>query len=140
MNYLESLFIDADLSDRLVNLGFEKSKCLAGLNNLGNIIIKTDLSKNGHAINWDKRDNHKPLILWDQAISWFNEKHHIHIQVNCVNWRNGKQFEFYLCKVLTQEDIDKGNHSKYLYLSDLYVTSEEARRDGILKGLEIIKI
>lgn len=55
MNYLESLFIDADLSGRLVNLGFEKSKCLAGLNNLGNIIMKTDLSKNGHDINWDKQ-------------------------------------------------------------------------------------
>ena len=74
MNNLENLFIPTELSQQLIELGFDKNECIAGRNISGHIRLKFAVTNEGHIISWDKYDNETPLILWDQAIDWFDTK------------------------------------------------------------------
>ena len=74
MNNLENLFIPTELSQQLIELGFDKNECIAGRNISGHIRLKFAITNEGHIISWDKYDNETPLILWDQAIDWFDTK------------------------------------------------------------------
>lgn len=74
MNNLENLFIPTELSQQLIELGFDKNECIAGRNISGHIRLKFAVTNEGHIISWDKYDNETPLILWDQAIDWFDDK------------------------------------------------------------------
>ena len=74
MNNLENLFIPTELSQQLIELGFDKNECIAGRNISGHIRLKFAITNEGHIISWDKYDNETPLILWDQAINWFDTK------------------------------------------------------------------
>ena len=74
MNNLENLFIPTELSQQLIELGFDKNECIAGRNISGNIRLKFAITNEGHIISWDKYDKDTPLILWDQAINWFDTK------------------------------------------------------------------
>lgn len=74
MNNLENLFIPTELSQQLIELGFDKNECIAGRNISGHIRLKFAITNEGHIISWDKYDKDTPLILWDQAIDWFDAK------------------------------------------------------------------
>lgn len=74
MNNLEKLFIPTELSQQLIELGFDKNECIAGRNISGHIRLKFAITNEGHIISWDKYDHDTPLILWDQAIDWFDTK------------------------------------------------------------------
>ena len=74
MNNLENLFIPTELSKQLIELGFDKNECIAGKNILDKIRIKSATTNEGHIISWDKYDSDIPLILWDQVINWFDTK------------------------------------------------------------------
>ena len=74
MNNLENLFIPTELSQQLIELGFDKNECIAGRNISGHIRLKFAVTNEGHIISWDKYDQDIPLILWDQAIDWFDDK------------------------------------------------------------------
>ena len=74
MNNLENLFIPTELSQQLIELGFDKNECIAGRNTLGQIRIKSATTNEGHIISWDKYDSDIPLILWDQMVNWFDTK------------------------------------------------------------------
>ena len=65
MNNLENLFIPTELSQQLIELGFDKNECIAGRNILGHIRLKFAITNEGHIISWDKYDKETPLILWD---------------------------------------------------------------------------
>lgn len=74
MNNLEKLFIPTELSQQLIELGFDKSNCIAGRNSWGFIYLKNAVTYTGSIISWSKYDQDIPLILWDQAIDWFDTK------------------------------------------------------------------
>lgn len=74
MNNLKNLFIPTELSQQLIELGFDKNECIAGRNISGHIRLKFAITNEGHIISWDKYDHDTPLILWDQVIDWFDTK------------------------------------------------------------------
>ena len=74
MNNLENLFIPTELSQQLIESGFDKNSCIAGRNSEGFINLKNAVTFTGSIISWNKYDKDTPLILWDQAIDWFDTK------------------------------------------------------------------
>ena len=74
MNNLENLFIPTELSQQLIELGFDKNECIAGRDTLNHINSKLGSTYDGSKIYWYKYDSDIPLILWDQVIDWFDTK------------------------------------------------------------------
>ena len=144
-NYIQNQFCNYKIALKLKELGFNE-ECISWyfndkINNSIHICDILALNKYYKQEDFKNTTNTEYILapLWQQVIDWFREKHNIYITVNCVNWRDGKQFEGYLCKVQTREMIDKGDYSKYLHLTDLYTNYEEAREQAILKAITLIQ-
>jgi len=69
---------------------------------------------------------------------WLREVHNIHINVNCVLPRNNKQFESCICKITTPEMIEKRDLSKFIHLTPLFFTYEEALEEGLQTALNLL--
>ena len=125
MNSLKNLFIPTELSQQLIELGFDKNECIAGRNISGHIRLKFAITNEGHIISWDKYDNETPLILWDQAIDWLREKFGIMIHIQ------GLPATSYMFSVYKEIY----NNSPRIVCKDFY----KARKEAILKAIEICK-
>lgn len=124
MNNLENLFIPTELSQQLIELGFDKNECIAGRNISGYIRLKFAITNEGHIISWDKYDNETPLILWDQAIDWFDTKG-IFITVRTYYIDTVIEYGFTI-KYGTEYIIKYEFNSKY-----------EANKNAIVKAIEL---
>ena len=128
MNNLENLFIPTELSKQLIKLGFDKNECIAGRNTLGQIRIKSATTNEGHIISWDKYDNDTPLILWDQAIDWFREKHDISIQIIYNGGLHSDTFK-YIYEIYSDTTNQPSEKMSY----------KKALEQAIIKSIEICK-
>lgn len=141
---MKEQFVTYEIALKLKELGFdEECLCTYGIENKS---FQRNPSNNmaGEEIEepytWKNSLIHQSVMtapLWQQTIDFFREKFGINICINCVNWRQGNQFEGSLSKVTTQEMLDNNDFSKYIHLTDLYATYEEAREQAILKAIEL---
>ena len=129
---MEKQFVSHSIALQLEELGFDE-ECLAYFNEVKPDVFYIDFFEDEDSLSSIKAP------LWQQAIDFFREKFGINICINCVNYRQGNQFEGSLSKVTTQEMLDNNDFSKYIHLTDLYATYEEAREQAILKAVELCK-
>lgn len=134
---MKNQFVTYEIALKLKELGFDE-ECFAYWYGEGDLIYCNSSSNGVYPFKTQRDDDDSATApLWQQVEQWFRVKYNICVVIQCVNWRLGKQFEGYLCKFQTKEMIDKGDYSKYIYLSDLFITYEETREYIILKAIEL---
>ena len=75
-NYIgEELFLNVEISKKLIDLGFPLNKCFVGVTNSGNVRHKIASNSSGASrISWEEHDDNHPLVMVQQGINFLAER------------------------------------------------------------------
>lgn len=135
---LKELFCSPYISQKLIDIGFDKSKCFIGIDSFDCIRHKFASTSDGDYINWDLRyDNTKPLILFEQAIIFLNTQHQLNIETQMGKDENSVWWDWYIeySKIVVDAQTD---YSVLASSSNGLETKRKAQNQAIEKCIDII--